>query len=57
VTRPKVAAETRLVQLSPQSIENLMTRPDSLPISLEDLLASISMHWRQQSLGLSAKSA
>jgi hypothetical protein len=52
-----VRMQMKLVQLSPQSIENLMTRPESLPISLEDLLASISMDWREQSFGLPAKSA
>jgi hypothetical protein len=47
----------KLVQLSPQSIEKLMTRPESLPLSLLDLLAAIPLDWREQSLGLSKKSA
>jgi hypothetical protein len=41
----------KLVQLSPRSIENLMTRPESLPLSLDDLLVSIPMDWREQSFG------
>jgi hypothetical protein len=47
----------KLVQLSPQSIENLMARPESLPLSLNDLLSAIPMDWREQSLGMPAKSA
>jgi hypothetical protein len=49
--------QMKLVQLSPQSIENLMTRPESLPLSLNDLLTSIPTDWRKQSLGMPAKSA
>ena len=49
--------QMKLVQLSPQSIENLMTRPESLPLSLNDLLAAIPPDWREQSFGLSTKSA
>jgi hypothetical protein len=49
--------QMKLVQLSPLSIETLMTRPDTLPLSLDDLLVSIPMDWRKQLLGLPAKSA
>ncbi len=49
--------QIKLVQLSPQSIENLMTRPESLPLSLNDLLAAIPLDWREQSRGLPTKSA
>lgn len=49
--------QMKLVQLSPQSIENLMTRPESLPLSLKDLLAAIPLDWHEQSRGLSKKSA
>jgi ParB-like chromosome segregation protein Spo0J len=52
-----IRMQMKLVQLSPQSIENMMTRPESLPLSLDDLLALIPMDWRKQSLGLSAMSA
>jgi DNA invertase Pin-like site-specific DNA recombinase len=52
-----IRMQMKLVQLSPQSIECLMTRSESLPLSLDDLLASIPMDWREQSLGLPAKSA
>jgi len=52
-----ICMQMKLVQLSPQSIENIMTRPESLPLSLDDLLATIPMDWRKQSLGLSEKSA
>ncbi len=49
--------QMKLVQLSPQSIEKLMTRPESMPLSLDDLLTEIPMNWRQQSFGLAARSA
>jgi hypothetical protein len=49
--------QMKLVQLSPRSIENLMTRPESMPLSLHDLLAAIPLDWREQSLGLTTKSA
>jgi len=49
--------QMKLVQLSPQSIENLMTRPESLPLSLNDLRAAIPLDWREQSFGLSKNSA
>jgi hypothetical protein len=52
-----IRMQMKLVQLSPQSIEYLMTRSESLPLSLGDLLAAIPMDWREQSLGLPAKSA
>jgi hypothetical protein len=52
-----IRMQMKLVQLSPQSIEHLMTRPESLPLSLNDLLAAMPMDWREQSLGLPAKSA
>jgi site-specific DNA recombinase len=52
-----ICMQMKLVQLSPQSIENIMTRPEALPLSLDDLLATIPMDWREQSLGLSSKSA
>jgi len=52
-----VSEQFKLIPLGPQSIEGLMTRPESLPLSLNDLLASIPMNWREQPFGLSAKSA
>jgi hypothetical protein len=52
-----IRAQMKLVQLSPRSIENLMTRPESLPLSLNDLLAAIPMDWREQTFGLRTKSA
>jgi hypothetical protein len=52
-----IRMQMKLVQLSPLSIETLMTRPDTLPLSLDDLLVSIPMDWRKQLLGLPAKSA
>jgi len=48
--------QMKLIQPSPQSIENIMPRPESLPLSLDDLLALIPMDWRKQSLGMAAKS-
>lgn len=52
-----IRMQMKLVQLSPQSIENLMNRPESLPLSLNDLLAAIPLDWREQLLGLPTKSA
>ena len=52
-----IRMQMKLVQLSPQSIEYLMTWPESLPLSLNDLLAAIPMDWREQPLGLPAKFA
>jgi len=52
-----VNEQFKLIALGPQSIERLMTRPESLPLSLDDLLASIPMNWREQPFSLSAKSA
>jgi hypothetical protein len=52
-----IRMQMKLVQLSPQSIEKLMTRPESLPLSLNDLLAAIPLDWRKQSFGLSKESA
>ena len=52
-----IRTQMKLVQLSPRSIESLMTRPESLPLSLDDLLVSIPMDWREQPFGWPAKSA
>jgi DNA invertase Pin-like site-specific DNA recombinase len=51
-----IRMQMKLVQLRPKSIERLITRSESLPLSLNDLLAAIPMDWREQSLGLPAKS-
>lgn len=50
-------AHMKLVQLSPRSIENLMNRSDSLPLSLDDLIKVIPLSWSEQTLSLPAKSA
>jgi DNA invertase Pin-like site-specific DNA recombinase len=47
----------KLVPLSPQSVESLITKPELMPISLDDLLTAIPMNWREQTFGQSAKSA
>ncbi|MFZ0663994.1 MAG: hypothetical protein WAM66_15000 [Acidobacteriaceae bacterium] len=52
-----IRMQMKLIQLSPQSIENLMTRSESLPLSLSDLLVSIPMDWQEQTFGLPAGSA
>jgi hypothetical protein len=52
-----IRMQMKLVQLSPQSIEKLMTRPESLPLSLHDLLTAIPLDWREQSRGLPTKSS
>lgn len=49
--------QMKLDQLSPHSIENMMNRPEALPLSLDDLLTEIPTNWREQSFGLAAKSA
>ncbi len=46
-----VNEQFKLILLGPQSIECLMTRPESLPLSLNDLLTSIPMNWREQRFG------
>jgi hypothetical protein len=42
----------KLVQLSPLSIEKLMTRPESLPLSLAELLTNVPMNWNEQVFGV-----
>ena len=37
----------KLVPLSPQSVEGFMTRPEWMPISLDDLLTAVPMNWRE----------
>ncbi len=49
-----IRAQMKLVQLSPAWIEKMMTRPSTMPISLDDLLLSVPMHWNQQSFGMEA---
>ena len=51
VTARFVRTHMKLMQLSPQWIETLMTCPDSFPLSLDDLLATIPMNWNQQVIG------
>jgi site-specific DNA recombinase len=51
-----VNEQFKLITLSPQSIEGLMTRPEPHR-SLNDLLNSIPINWREQPFALSAKSA
>jgi hypothetical protein len=52
-----VNKQFKLITLSPQSIEGLMTRPELLLQSLSDLLNSIPINWQEQPFVLSAKSA
>jgi site-specific DNA recombinase len=47
--------QLKLVQLSPAWIERMMTRPDALPLSHDDLLLSIPVNWNQQVFGMAAK--
>ena len=47
----------RLVPLSPQRVEGFMTRPESMPISLHDLLTAVPINWREQTVGNLARSA
>ncbi len=57
VTPRFIRAQMRLVQLSPLSIENLMTKPASMPLSLDDLLTTVPMNWREQTFGQFSKPA
>ena len=52
-----IHAQMKLVLLSPQSIESMMTRRELLPLSLDNLLTAVPMNWREQTVGLPAKSA
>jgi site-specific DNA recombinase len=52
-----VRIHMKLIQISPQWIETLMSRPDSSPLSLDDLLVAIPMNWNEQVIGISASSA
>ena len=45
----------QLAPLSPQSIENILTRPESLPLSLDDLLQNIPMNWKHQEIALASQ--
>ncbi|MEO6964725.1 MAG: recombinase family protein, partial [Acidobacteriaceae bacterium] len=45
----------QLAPLSPRSIENILTRPESLPLSLDDLLQNIPMNWKQQRTALASQ--
>jgi hypothetical protein len=47
----------RLVPLSPQRVEGFMTRPESMPISLHDLLTAVPISWREQTVGKLGRSA
>jgi hypothetical protein len=47
----------RLVPLSPQRVEGFMSRPESMPIALHDLLTAVPINWREQTVGNLARSA
>lgn len=57
VTARFIHMHMKLVQLSPRSIESRMTRPESLPISLDNLLTEIPRNWTEQTFGSLAKPA
>lgn len=57
VTPRFIHMHMKLVHLSPRSIERMMTHPDSLPLSLDDLLTAIPMNWTKQMFGSPAKPA
>jgi hypothetical protein len=40
----------RLASLSPQSVEKILTQPESLPLSLDDLIGNVPMNWKQQTV-------
>jgi hypothetical protein len=45
----------RLASLSPESIESILTRPESLPLSLDDLLQDVPINWKQQLAGTASQ--
>jgi hypothetical protein len=45
----------KLIPLSPESIEKMMTKSRAMPISLDDLLHSIPMNWSEQAVGVASK--
>ncbi len=45
------------VALNPHFIERLVTRPESLPRSLDDLRSTVPIHWNQQQFGDAGKPA
>jgi site-specific DNA recombinase len=57
ISRRFVNEHFKLIPLSPRSIQDLMTRPESLPLSLNDLLTTIPINWTEQTFRLPAKSA
>jgi len=38
----------RLASLSPHSVEKILTQPESLPLSLDDLIDNVPMNWKLQ---------
>jgi site-specific DNA recombinase len=52
-----IRIQMKLVQLSPRSIECLLNQPESLPLSLDDLLAAVPMKWSEQTIGSSLRIA
>jgi len=47
-----IHAQLKLVQLSPRTVERFLSKPESMPLSLRDLLAAtIPARWREQDLG------
>ena len=47
----------KLVPISPQSVDSYMTKPELMPISLDDLLTAVPMNWREQTFGQFSKYA
>jgi hypothetical protein len=45
----------KLIPLSPEWIEKMMTKPRAMPLSLDDLLLSIPMKWSEQAVGVASK--
>ena len=45
----------KLIPLSPESIEKMMTKPNAMPLSLDDLLLSLPMKWSEQAVGKASK--
>lgn len=45
----------KLIPLSPEWIEKMMSRPSAMPLSLDDLLLSIPMNWSEQAFGAASR--
>ena len=52
-----INVQMKLVQISPRLIESLVNRPETLPLSLDELVAAIPMKWTDQTIGPTRRTA